>query len=301
MKGKKIILASDYASSSLRSVLFKHGCLLNLEMEEISIIKNSLLDYVDITKQVVTKIYNQNCIGILICTNGPGAIVAANKFNGIRAALCNTAEEAEMARRELNANVLCLESKATLDNVVACFDAFINTAFQPEKNEKSVSKFDTYATHHSASGVNLIVRAMVMLQDHILLSTTTENNKEFASNLYFLPGGHVDYKESAIDALKRELMEEMNLFTNTAEFIGALECSWNKKGSIYHELNLIFKTEIPNLSLKHPPVSTEPFIKFVWCPVSELSSYTILPQQLFPLLQEEIRGKNHALFYSQMI
>lgn len=85
------------------------------------------------------------------------------------------------------------------------------------------------------------------------------------------------------------------------DFVGALECSWDRKGSIYHELDLVYKIESPSLSLKHPPESTEPYIKFVWCPFSKLSSYKILPQQLIPMIQEAVRCQSNALFYSQML
>lgn len=301
MKNKKIIFASDYKGIELRSRLIEHGRSLDLEIEDIGVKEGSLLDYVDITKQLVEKLSDQTSIGVLICNDGHGVTMAANKFNVIRAALCRTLEDAKMARCKLNANVLCLESQnSSLDDAVSCFDAYINTPFESEKYEKSVSKLGMYATQHSTSGVNLIVRAIIIHQDHILLSTPTESNKEFAANLYFLPGGHVDYKESAIDALKRELMEEMNLVTSVIAFIGVLECSWNKKENIYHELNLIYKVESAGLSLKFPPESTEPFIKFVWCPISQLSNYKILPQQLIPMLQEATRCQSNALFYSQM-
>ncbi len=46
--------------------------------------------------------------GILFCWSGTGVSIAANKFAGIRAALCEDAETAQGARLWNNANVLCL-------------------------------------------------------------------------------------------------------------------------------------------------------------------------------------------------
>ena len=51
--------------------------------------------------------------GILICSTGIGMSVIANKYKGIRAALCLTPHMAEMTRRHNNSNVLCLGGKIT--------------------------------------------------------------------------------------------------------------------------------------------------------------------------------------------
>ena len=52
--------------------------------------------------------------GILFCWTGTGVSIAANKFKGIRAALCDDAETARGARLWNNANVLCLSMQAHL-------------------------------------------------------------------------------------------------------------------------------------------------------------------------------------------
>lgn len=151
-------------------------------------------------------------------------------------------------------------------------------------------------------GVNLIVRAVIVHEGHVLLTTTTKNNTEFASDLYFLPGGHVDYKEPAAEALKREIKEEMEIEIKDLDFIGALECSWNRKGQIYQELNLVYTADIENLCLKNPPVAVDPFHQFVWKPLSEMSTYKILPDKLIPLILETAFSKKEkSLFLSQML
>lgn len=154
------------------------------------------------------------------------------------------------------------------------------------------------------SGVNLIVRAIIEQAGHILLLTPTEMNKEFSTGLYFLPGGHVEYNEPSVDALKRELKEEINLASdaiNSIKFKGALECSWDRKGRIYHELNLIYKVEAQGFSLEHPPTSAEPHYRFLWCPVSKIKDYPILPQIMPLLIQEAVKVDGKTDFYSQML
>lgn len=51
--------------------------------------------------------------GVLICGTGAGVEIGANRFKGVRAALCVDAEQAEWARVYDNANVLCLSSWKT--------------------------------------------------------------------------------------------------------------------------------------------------------------------------------------------
>ena len=51
--------------------------------------------------------------GVLFCWTGTGASIAANKVDGVRAALCGDAETARGARRWNNANVLALSLRTT--------------------------------------------------------------------------------------------------------------------------------------------------------------------------------------------
>jgi len=51
--------------------------------------------------------------GIVCCWTGTGASIAANKVDGIRAALCGDAETARGARRWNDANVLALSLRST--------------------------------------------------------------------------------------------------------------------------------------------------------------------------------------------
>jgi ribose 5-phosphate isomerase B len=304
MKDRKIIFASDYRGIALRESLVNHAESLGLNVKDIGIQKGSLLDYVDITKLLVDELHHDpDAVGVIVCGSGQGVSISANRSTHIRAAMCRSPEDAESVRSKLNANVLCLGSKYnTFEEAVQCLSTFINTPFDAEKHGRCASKLNVSATEHTYAGVNLIVRGIVTHKNHILFTTTTRGNTEFSSDLYFLPGGHVDYRESALDALKRELKEEMNVEILESEFVGALECSWDRKGRIYHELNLVYKIDIPNLSLENPPKAVDPFHQFVWRPLSEITQYKILPEQLVPLIQEVVTPQGaKSLFLSQMM
>lgn len=62
--------------------------------------------------------------GILICGSGQGMCIAANRYKGIRAALCWNVSEAHAARNDDNSNVLCLSAISTPSDQL---DAIVNT------------------------------------------------------------------------------------------------------------------------------------------------------------------------------
>jgi len=73
----------------------------------------------------------QPAFGILLCGSGNGVCMSANRFQGIRAALCWNVEIATLARLHNNANVLCLPARF-LDQEVAwnIVQAFLETPFE---------------------------------------------------------------------------------------------------------------------------------------------------------------------------
>lgn len=69
-------------------------------------------------------------LGILICGSGQGMCMAANRFKGIRAALCWDIPEARAARNDDNSNVLCLSARYTKPaDAIAIVQAWLNTPF----------------------------------------------------------------------------------------------------------------------------------------------------------------------------
>ncbi len=74
--------------------------------------------------------------GILFCWTGTGVSIAANKFKGIRAALCDDAETARGARLWNNANVLCLSMRRTSAAVVKeILNMWFSTSYEPNETD----------------------------------------------------------------------------------------------------------------------------------------------------------------------
>jgi ribose 5-phosphate isomerase B len=74
--------------------------------------------------------------GVVCCWTGTGVSIAANKVDGVRAALCTDAETARGARRWNDANVLALGLRLTSPEVaVEMLDAFLGTDADESERE----------------------------------------------------------------------------------------------------------------------------------------------------------------------
>ncbi len=68
--------------------------------------------------------------GILVCGTGLGMSMMANRFLGVRAALCTTVEMAQLSREHNRANILCLSGrKVTLKENIAIVNTWLETEF----------------------------------------------------------------------------------------------------------------------------------------------------------------------------
>jgi ribose 5-phosphate isomerase B len=91
----------------------------------------------DVAKRVSLDVQSATVsAGILFCWTGTGVSMAANKFKGIRAALCDDAETARGARLWNNANILCM-SMRRISEVVAkeILDMWFATSYQPNETD----------------------------------------------------------------------------------------------------------------------------------------------------------------------
>lgn len=299
----EVIIASDYRGVKLKEELLSNDELSKkISFTDIGIHDGSKLDYIDISKKLSDNLlFNQNGLATIICGSGQGVAIALNRFTHIRAATCNNVADAINAREKLNANVLCMGSKhVNLELAADIILAFNGADFLAKKHSECVKKLSSNQTVHHKHGVNLIARAIIEYQDHILLTTVTEDNKNFDQGLFFLPGGHVEHNEPTLLALKREIYEEMGLESKNEQFVGALECSWNRKGSIYHEIDIIYKVQIDNLNINFPPMALDhKFHQFVWKKIEELQDLVILPNALKEIIAH--RSTKDRLFLSEIL
>ncbi len=63
-----------------------------------------------------------------------------------------------------------------------------------------------------------VVAGIIFFKNHILCVQRPKNKLHYISEKYEFPGGKIEYGETPVDALKRELFEELNIFVNVKSF-----------------------------------------------------------------------------------
>lgn len=82
--------------------------------------------------------------GVLICDSAHGMTIQANRYKGVRAAHCDSAESARLAREHDDANILCL-SAHFLDatKMQEVIEVFLATKFEPlERRVRRINRLD---------------------------------------------------------------------------------------------------------------------------------------------------------------
>ncbi len=105
----KISIASDHAGFSMKEQLRPWLQKEGFEVVDLGAYNSEPSDYPDFAEAVGSSVIEGRVErGILLCGSGVGASIAANKIDGIRAALAHDAFSARQAVADDDANVLCL-------------------------------------------------------------------------------------------------------------------------------------------------------------------------------------------------
>ncbi|KAK7198193.1 ribose 5-phosphate isomerase [Novymonas esmeraldas] len=92
------------------------------------------VDYPDYAARVCEAILNGEAdTGILVCGTGIGMSIAANKFNGIRAALCYDHVTAQLCRQHNDAHIVCIGVRTSgMEIIRDIVTTFLTTEFSTE-------------------------------------------------------------------------------------------------------------------------------------------------------------------------
>lgn len=105
----KIAIASDHRGVKIKNRLIQSLTAAGYEVFDQGTDSDQPVDYPDYARVVAEKVSRGDAErGVLICGTGIGMSIAANKFDGVRAASCYDEVMVEMSRRHNDVNVLCL-------------------------------------------------------------------------------------------------------------------------------------------------------------------------------------------------
>lgn len=141
----KIIIGSDHRGVDLRDNLVKYLKEEGIEVKVSEIPNYDTDDYPDFAFDVAKKVTEQEgTLGILICGNGIGISIAANKVNGIRCARVTTKDDAFKAKNHNGANMIAFGG-IDLEDAKQIVDIFITTkSASEERHLKRIQKIIAY-------------------------------------------------------------------------------------------------------------------------------------------------------------
>jgi ribose 5-phosphate isomerase B len=133
----KIVLGADHGGYTLKELVKKH-LATDFEVIDVGTFSSDPVDYPDIAKLVVAKILNgETKQGVLFCGTGIGISIAANRFPGIRAALCHDIETAVLSRQHNDANILVLGGRIISPRKAnKIIDTWLATDFEGGRHKK---------------------------------------------------------------------------------------------------------------------------------------------------------------------
>ena len=137
-----LAIGCDHGGWALKQEILKHLEAKGIEYLDCGCLDGESVDYPDIAEALCANILDGTCDkGILLCGTGIGISIAANKINGIRAALCHSEFDARMCREHNDANVMCLGGRTTGPNIsLEMVDLFLSTAFGGDRHQRRVDK-----------------------------------------------------------------------------------------------------------------------------------------------------------------
>lgn len=140
-----LAIGCDQAGYELKQEIMKYLDETGIEYKDCGTYSADAVDYPVYARAVVQEILSGNAEnGILICGTGIGMSMTANRYKGIRAALCGDCFSAEATRQHNDANILCMGARVVGPGLaVKITETFLNTPFSgAERHARRVKMMD---------------------------------------------------------------------------------------------------------------------------------------------------------------
>lgn len=137
-----IAIGNDHAGTEYKNEIVKLLESKGIEVKNYGTNTNASVDYPDFIHPVAQDVDNKSVdLGIIICGSGNGANMTANKYKGVRSALCWTKEIVELAREHNNANILSIPARFTaIAQALEMVETFLNTNFEGGRHQNRIDK-----------------------------------------------------------------------------------------------------------------------------------------------------------------
>ncbi len=172
-----VAVGSDHAGFELKQALLSELRRMGLSFEDVGTHSKESTDYPDYAHQVAHRVaQGKAAVGVLCCSTGIGMSMAANKVEGIRAALVTSEDMARLTRQHNDANVLCLGARNnSTTECIKILHAFLETQFEGGRHERRIQKLEDMPDTHTSleatdpSIAQIIHKERQRQQEHIEL------------------------------------------------------------------------------------------------------------------------------------
>ena len=143
----KIYIAADHAGFNLKNYLKKQLLADGYDIEDCGAFDfEPLDDYPDFIIPAAIKVAKQqNSRGIIIGGSGQGEAMAANRIQGVRAAVYydGPLEIVKLSRSHNNANILSLGARfLSVERATEILNIWLEEKFEGERHENRINKLD---------------------------------------------------------------------------------------------------------------------------------------------------------------
>lgn len=149
----KIIIGCDHGGWRIKEIIKEHLAQLGYEVLDVGTDSEEIVRYPYYAARVAAAVSRGEVNrGILICSTGIGMSMIANKFPGVRAALCTSTYMGRMTRAHNDANVLCLGGRITGEfEAVDILEVWLKTEYEGGRHDISLRLIDR-AEHEMMTG-----------------------------------------------------------------------------------------------------------------------------------------------------
>ena len=138
----RIAIGSDHAGFDLKQRLRDYLTEQGHHVHDFGPDTNASIDYADIAAPLAEAVVaGRSQLGVLVCSNGVGVSITANKVRGARAALCADPWTARRARQHTDCNILALGAYVTGPALAQeILDAFTAAEFEGGRHVRRLAK-----------------------------------------------------------------------------------------------------------------------------------------------------------------
>lgn len=142
---RRLVFGSDHAGLELKRAMIEHAASRGFDVADVGTTSPASCDYPDFAHAVADEVVRASgdAFGVLVCGTGIGMSVAANRHDGVRAAVLSDTFTARMTRMHNDANVACFGSRVVGPGLALdVLDAFLDASFEGGRHAGRIAKIE---------------------------------------------------------------------------------------------------------------------------------------------------------------